>query len=41
MATAKSLFPMAPEWSVPRSIEMESLIDSTILNGIFKNDFDL
>jgi len=28
-ATTKSLFPTAPEWSIPRSTEMESLIDSS------------
>ena len=31
-ATTKSLFPMAPEWSIRRSTEMESLIDSSTIN---------
>jgi len=29
MATNKSLFPMAPGWSIPRLTEMELLIDSS------------
>ena len=32
MATTKSLFPMAPEWSLPRLTETESVIDSSTHN---------
>jgi len=34
IATTRSLFPMAPEWSIPRSTETESLIDSSLGGGV-------